>query len=287
MPVEEVGLVILRRRSRRLALAGALALLITVACFDEAARADAAPDGSWGSRAEGQTVSFRAITGHRYGSPGLPHGAPTEFSAAAVIRWLASPPPSVPDGCLGQILSGQWVDDICPLVSTPAQPASDDVAAFVPPSTVDIIYQAVASATVPNAGLVVQPEGVSYTGIPALVHASRTSSEITVEILGRQTTVSLTARSFSFDFGDGTRPLVTTAPGSAYPDRTNQHTYTSPAAQRVIELVTTWTATATNPFTGETQSVEGILQTREVSAPFEVRDSHTVLTDVAEQRLGR
>ncbi|MDN6567207.1 MAG: hypothetical protein L0L69_03525 [Propionibacterium sp.] len=172
-------------------------------------------------------------------------------------------------------------------MSTPAQPASDDVPAFVPPSTVDIIYQAVASATVPNAGLVVQPEGVSYTGIPALVHASRTSSEITVEILGRHTTVSLTARSFSFDFGDGTRPLVTTAPGSAYPDRTNQHTYTSPAAQRVIELVTTWTATATNPFTGETQSVEGILQTREVSAPFEVRDSHTVLTDVAEQRLGR
>lgn len=262
-------------------LAGGLSLI------GAASLAADSPGGYWETQAGDSGVLIRAGTGQRYGSPGLPHGAPTEFSAAAVIRWLASPPPSVPDGCLGQILSGQWVDDICPLVSTPAQPASDDVAAFVPPSTVDIIYQAVASATVPNAGLVVQPEGVSYTGIPALVHASRTSSEITVEILGRQTTVSLTARSFSFDFGDGTRPLVTTAPGSAYPDRTNQHTYTSPAAQRVIELVTTWTATATNPFTGETQSVEGILQTREVSAPFEVRDSHTVLTDVAEQRLGR
>ena len=132
----------------------------------------------------------------------------------------------------------------------------------------------------------VQPEGLSYTGIPALVHATTTSHQITVAVLGRQTTVSLRARSFSFDFGDGTTPLVTTVAGAPYPDRSNQHIYTSAAQQRRIELVTTWTATATNPFTGETQSVEGIIQTREVSPPFEVRRSRTVLTETAEAGLG-
>ncbi|WP_230297794.1 hypothetical protein [Actinomyces provencensis] len=244
----------------------------------------------WSVAGDGKhTVVIEAGTGSRYIVPGVAASAVAYWQPDQAVRWVAPPPPSVPSGCTGQLLSGQWVDDACPLLgpATPEPTDDPDAPAFVPPSTTEIIYQAVASTTVPGAGLVVQPEGLSYTGIPALVHASRSSHQITVAVLGRQTTVSLTARSYSFDFGDGTTPLVTTSPGGPYPDRTNQHVYTSAAARRTIELVTTWNATATNPFTGETQSVEGIVQTREVSAPFEVRRSRTVLTDTAEASQGR
>lgn len=277
------------RLSCRIAAASLIALFASFTVLMGQAHADGDPEGFWESRAHGQTVSFEAGTGSRYIVPGVPASAVAYWQPDQAVRWVAPPPPSVPSGCTGQVISGQWVDDACPLLGAAAPEPADDPAApvFVPPSTIEIIYQAVASTTVPGAGLVVQPDGLSYTGIPALVHASRSSHQITVAVLGRQTTVSLTARSYSFDFGDGTTPLVTASPGGPYPDRTNQHVYTSAAAQRSIELVTTWTATATNPFTGETQSVEGIIQTREVSAPFEVRRSQTVLTDTAEASQGR
>lgn len=243
---------------------------------------------SWRVRSEGSSIHIEAGTGSRYVVPGVPESALISWTPGQPARWVTPPPPSVPVGCTGQLLSGQWVDDACPLLGLPTAHSEDDpeAPAFVPPSTIDIIYQALASTTVPGAGLVVQPEGTSYTGIPALVHASRTTHQIPVTVLGRQTSISLSARTYSFDFGDGTAPLVTTSPGAPYPDRTNQHTYTSPAAAHSVELVTTWTAVATNPFTGETRSVEGVLQTREASVPFEVRKSHTVLTDTAEERLG-
>lgn len=279
----------LERISRLSLSAGVTFALVLVFVGASPTSADEGPKQDWNSRAEQGSVIVEAGTGSRYIVPGVAASAVAYWQPDQAVRWIAPPPPSVPSGCTGQLLSGQWVDDACPLLgpATPEPTDDPDAPAFVPPSTTEIIYQAVASTTVPGAGLVVQPEGLSYTGIPALVHASRSSHQITVAVLGRQTTVSLTARSYSFDFGDGTTPLVTTSPGGPYPDRTNQHVYTSAAARRTIELVTTWNATATNPFTGETQSVEGIVQTREVSAPFEVRRSQTVLTDTAEASQGR
>ena len=123
-------------------------------------------------------------------------------------------------------------------------------------------------------------------GVPTLVHASVTSRTVGVQVLGVRVPIHLEAQSFSFDFGDGSSPLVTTDPGAPYPVRTNQHTYTEAATGRSIVLETTWAASVVNPFTGETLEVDGAVATRETSRSFAVVKAHTVVTDLAEERLG-
>lgn len=248
-------------------------------------------DDYWNTHGDGKSIEIEAGTGRKYGDLGVPAWVNQPDATGAGFTGSAGgapqPPPSVPTGCLGQLVSGQWVEDACPLIGPArggaADPASED---FVPPATIDILYQGLASTQVSPAGLVVQPDQWAYTGIPTLVHAASGTQTKSVSVLGYDVEIALTAATYSFDFGDGSRPLVTRDPGAPYPDTTNQHTYTTPVESRQIALVTTWNATTTNPFTGETLTVPGIIQTREISPPFEVRTARTVLTDTAEERAG-
>lgn len=194
-------------------------------------------------------------------------------------------------GCSAQIGTGIWSRDDCPLIgpaTSSTDPALDpDASTFVAPSTWDILQQGLATAVIPGAGIVVQPNGDSYVGVPTLVHASATSQTVGVVVLGIEVPIHLTAQSFSFDFGDGSPPLVTTDPGAAYPVRTNQHTYEDPLGAVTVSLQTTWTASVVNPFTGGALTVDGMVVTREQSRTFAVVKAHTVVTDLAEERLGR
>lgn len=193
-------------------------------------------------------------------------------------------------GCSAQIGTGVWSRDECPLIgpaTSSVDPAVDpEAATFLAPSTWDILRQGLATATIPGAGIVVQPQGDSYVGVPTLVHASTTSHTVEVVILGVQVPIRLDAHSYSFDFADGTPPLVTSDPGAPYPVRTNHHTYEQGLTQVRVSLETTWRASVVNPFTGEALSVEGMVVTREESRPFAVLKAHTVLTDLAEERQG-
>lgn len=155
-----------------------------------------------------------------------------------------------------------------------------------PPSLDEELREAVRHVSVPGSGLVVQPSDVAYTGVPTLVHARVTEREISVDVLGLDVPIRLEARSFAFDFGDDTAPLVTSDPGAPYPDKSNQHTYLAPARSVVITLRTTWSATARNPASGETLELEEPLHSEELSTPFEVRKPVVLLTDDAEERLG-
>lgn len=155
-----------------------------------------------------------------------------------------------------------------------------------PPSVTQEVREAVRRVRVPGSGLVIQPADAAYTGVPTLAHARTTQREISVDVLGLTVPVRLEAQSFSFDFGDGTGPLVTSDPGGPYPDTTNQHTYMAAAKSVVITLRTTWTATARHPGTGETIRLDEPLYSEELSNPFEVRKPVVVLTDEAEERLG-
>lgn len=193
-------------------------------------------------------------------------------------------------GCSAQIGTGIWSADLCPLMgeSTGDDPGLDpDAPEFVAPSTWDILREGLATAAVEGAGVVVQPEGDSYVGVPTLVHAAETSRTVSVVVLGVSVPIRLEAQSFSFDFDDGSSPLVTDNPGGPYPVRTNQHTYSEEQEAVGITLETTWGASVVNPFTGEALSVDGVVVTREVSRSFAVVRAHTVVTDLAEERLGR
>ena len=59
-----------------------------------------------------------------------------------------------------------------------------------------------------------------------------------------------------------------------------------PHENREITLTTTWSGTATNPFTGETQTINGLVTTTETTGPFPL--SHLVInnTDTWEEKQG-
>lgn len=209
-----------------------------------------------------------------------------DVDSATGVTWAVDRPPSVPTGCTGQLLSGQWTQDACPLTATtPDTPPPDDPA-FQPPTTADIIFQGLASTPIHPAGLTIQPTTRTYVSVPTLAHATTPHQHLTVTILGRTVPIDVNAQTYTFDFGDNTPPLTTTTPGAPYPDTTNHHTYLHPAPAVTITLTTTWSATATNPFTGQTLTINGIITTREQSPPLQVRAPTTTLTDLAEEHAG-
>lgn len=224
--------------------------------------------GRWGSSGSGVDVAWGGGTGG---------GGPAVVTASDV-------------GCSAQIGLGVWSRDDCPLIGAvraDADPSLDPAGAgFVAPSTWDILQQGLATARIPGAGVVVQPLGDSYVGVATLVHASTTVQNLRVVVLGVEVPIHLEAESFSFDFGDGSAPLVTSDPGAAYPVRTNQHTYERAQASVSVGLVTTWGASVVNPFTGESLRVDGVVSTRERSRSFAVVRAHTVVTDLAEEKAG-
>lgn len=60
-----------------------------------------------------------------------------------------------------------------------------------------------------------------------------------ITILDTAVTVRATPVEYSWDFGDGTDPLVTTDPGAPYPDLTTWHTYET-SGDHAITLTTSY-----------------------------------------------
>ncbi len=59
-----------------------------------------------------------------------------------------------------------------------------------------------------------------------------------------------------------------------------------PNATPTITLTTTWAGTATNPFTGETQTINSLVTTKETTGPFPL--GHLIIsnTDTWEEKQG-
>ena len=176
------------------------------------------------------------------------------------------------------------------------------------PTTREILYYAVTTIHADGAGLHKRPEGVSYTNkyIPTLVAATHPTQTHVINLLGHDITITLTATSYTWSWGDDTPDLTTTSPGVPWhkgmkpnTDPTLiRHYYTPPngwrsrfdgpypTTTRTITLTTTWAGTATNPFTGETQTINGLVTTTETTGPF--RLSHLLIsnTDTWEESQG-
>ncbi|WP_160159422.1 hypothetical protein [Actinomyces culturomici] len=202
-----------------------------------------------------------------------------------VIGNMPSPPPKV--GLL-RCLEVSWAvgDPLVPecetyfwlpgpngpeLMANPSPGAPEPGAAMPVPTPAEIIEYAVATVTAGGSGLTVQPAGNALVGIPSLVHAATPAQTLETSLFGTRVVVSLEATGFSYDFGDGTAPLVTSDPSAPYPVTRLAHTYTAEQEGVVVVLTTRWAGTVTSPFTGETATVDGVVTTSESSAPFDVR----------------
>ena len=177
-----------------------------------------------------------------------------------------------------------------------------------PPTTREILYYAATTIHADGAGLHKRPEGVSYTNkyIPTLVAATHPTQTHTVTLLGRDITITLTATSYTWSWGDGTPDLTTTSPGMPWQEGMDpntdpaliRHYYKAPngwksfldgpypSATRTITLTTTWAGTATNPFTGETQTINGLVTTTETTGPFPLGQLIVNNTDTSEEKQG-
>ena len=196
--------------------------------------------------------------------------------------------------------------DNCPLPSDPEGGSNQDPGRI--PTTRDILYMAATTIHPDGAGLHKRPEGVSYTNkyIPTIVAATHPTQTHTVTLLGRDITITLTATSYTWSWGDGTPDLTTTSPGIPWQEGMDsntdptliRHYYTAPNgwksfldgpypyATRTITLTTTWAGTATNPFTGETQTINGLVTTTETTGPFPLGQLIVNNTDTAEEKQG-
>ena len=149
------------------------------------------------------------------------------------------------------------------------------------PTTRDILYMAATIIHADGAGLYKRPLNVSYTNkfIPSIVAVTSPTQTHVINLLGHDITITLTATSYEWSWGDGTPNLVTTSTGSVWQEgmdlntdpRLIRHYYTPPQGwrsmldgpypheDREITLTTTWSGTATNPFTGDTQTINGLV----------------------------
>ena len=176
------------------------------------------------------------------------------------------------------------------------------------PTTHDILYMASTIIHADGAGLYKRPLNVSYTNkyIPSILAVTSPTQTHVINLLGHEITITLTATSYEWSWGDGTPNLVTTSTGSVWQEGMNlntdprliRHYYTPPQGwrsmldgpypheDREITLTTTWSGTATNPFTGETQTINGLVTTTETTGKFPL--SHLVInnTDTWEEKQG-
>ena len=176
------------------------------------------------------------------------------------------------------------------------------------PTTRDILYMAATIIHADGAGLYKRPLNVSYTNkyIPSIVAVTSPTQTHVINLLGHDITITLTATQYEWSWGDGTPNLVTTSTGSVWQDGMDlntdpnliRHYYTPPQGwrsmldgpypheDREITLTTTWSGTATNPFTGDTQTINGLLTTTETTGKFPL--SHLVInnTDTWEEKQG-
>ena len=196
-------------------------------------------------------------------------------------------------------------DEVACLYFSAAHPAGGKLAL---PTTQEILYYAATTIHADGAGINKQPPTVSYTNrfVPTIVSVTSPTQTHVINLLGRDITITLTATNYEYSWGDGTPNTVTTSPGLAWEKgidpnkdpRLIRHYYTPPQGwrsgfdgpypheNREITLRTTWSGTATNPFTGETQTINGLVTTTETTGPFPL--SHLVInnTDTWEEKQG-
>lgn len=177
-------------------------------------------------------------------------------------------------------------DDSHLLGFRPTPTDSDDeeeVGGFVPDARVLLEY-AVAQVQASGAGVVKQPTWDTLMDVPTLVYVTSPTQTLTTTLFGAEVTVSLEATRFSYDFGDGSAPLVTTDPGAPYPAKRVYHIYQRRQSDVVITLTTTWRGSVTSPFDGSTASLNGVVTTVESTQPFRVCKAHIYTVPLPEER---
>lgn len=136
---------------------------------------------------------------------------------------------------------------------------------------VTLTREDVQSLLVDAGGLEIQPdrswvlvhvETIAFTGAREQI--------LTTTVLDAPVEVRVTPQAFTWDFGDGSEPLVTTDPGAPWPEHTVAHSYTAAQDSTAVTVRTEWDAVFRIPGVSPWLPVAGTVVTTESSEPFEV-----------------
>lgn len=118
--------------------------------------------------------------------------------------------------------------------------------------------------------LTVQPDrGWVLVNKETIVLTERTEQTFRTELLGHGIDVIATPDTFTYDFGDGLKDLVTRSAGRSWPDHDTFHVYEDLGTVQ-ITLTTTWKAQYRVDGAAQWRDVVGTAQTSVTSAPFTV-----------------
>ncbi|WP_154794949.1 hypothetical protein [Occultella kanbiaonis] len=122
-----------------------------------------------------------------------------------------------------------------------------------------------------------QPQGEwTLVNMDTIVFTDGATQEFSTTVLGLPVAVRATPVEFTWDFGDGSAPLVTTEAGAGYPDHTLTHVYTTTETVE-ITLTTSWSGEFQINGTGPWLAVNGTATTVTVSDPLRVETAETNL----------
>ena len=155
----------------------------------------------------------------------------TSPTQRACLAWTADGPPGnpPPPGPAWSVAPGSRTC-LDPATAAAADPAP------VPVVTAEDFRRLPLEAGVPH---VLTGEGQVLLNVPTIVHAEASPATFPLVLLGQPVTVRAAPVHYTWDFGDGSPPLVTADSGRPYPDHTLSHTYLEPGDVAVV-LTTTW-----------------------------------------------
>ena len=120
--------------------------------------------------------------------------------------------------------------------------------------------------------------GTGLVNMELIVFTDPAAQVLQTTVLGTPVTVRATPTEFSWDFGDGTGPLVTTDPGAPYPQFRVFHVYRE-AGSYLVQLTTTWSGEFQVNGQGPWYPVTGTAQTTSPAYPETIVEAKSRLVD--------
>jgi len=120
------------------------------------------------------------------------------------------------------------------------------------------------------------PSGWTLVNVDTIVFTDDDDQLLATTVLGVGVTIRATPVRYTWDFGDGSDPLITTDPGHAWPEYTLAHRYQAEATH-TIRLTTTWTGQFQVAGTTTWEPVDGTATTTTTSDPLTVYEARAHL----------
>lgn len=213
-------------------------------------------------RAYRDTITIRGVRSAR----------PAAVSSGANERAPASAPESSyvldEEGCAVSVIAPEWtIPWTCVWVSWPVVPADLAVAAASEFQRVRLV----------GSGIEVQPgRGWTLVNVETIVFTDPGAQSFETSLLGMPVVIEASPIRYTWDFGDGSAPLVTADPGAPYPDHGVAHVYRR-AGTRTISLTTEWTGRFRVADDASWMPISGTAVTTDQAPPIEVRQARNVL----------